>query len=114
MNLTEFKENQKLETLMMNHTYKSQKFMNTYLTSLLCKIVILKIAMATKTLIKICQLKLTLKRNSITRKAKLSWKNLNSKEDSHLLLMIHHYLKIRLYYCVKMLQCLFWVLINLV
>jgi hypothetical protein len=28
--------------------------------------------------------------------------------------MIHHYLKIRLYYCVKMLQCLFWVLINLV
>jgi hypothetical protein len=94
MNLMESMKRQNLETLMMNHTYKSQKLMNIYLTSLKNKDMMLKRVMANKILIKICRLKLTLKRNSITSKTKLSWKKSNSKEDSHFLLKIHHYLKI--------------------
>jgi len=107
MKLTEFMKRQNLETLMMNHTYKSQKLMNIYLTSLKNKKMMLKIVMVTKTLIKKCRLKLTIKLNSITSKAKLSWKKLNSKEDSHFLLMIYHYLKIRLDYSLWMLHRLF-------
>jgi hypothetical protein len=113
MKLTEFMKGQNLETLMMSHTYKSQKLMNIYLTSLKNKNMMLKRVMVTNPLIKICRLKLTIKRNSITIQAKLTRKKLNSKEDSHLPLIIHHYLKIRLDYSLRMLHFLLWILIQL-